>query len=313
MGNCSKSKVLPTGPKGQDGNNGQPGGIFGKWIFSTSTIVAPSINQIRFNNTTSNLVTNIYISDTGRSSVNYGPLLDSFTNSGNYGNITIYKEFDSTKFWIGKITNVVDNGTYHTLTVTYISSSEVTIPTDIFLLNDNINLTFSAGGVDGSNGLDGVDGLVTLSNQTTGSTTTVGTNDTTLLSYTVNGGRCSSNQDSLLIISWVEKSNISDEFLLKLNVNGTTFASYLLVNGCKCSRLRSSITREGATTYFFESINSSFNSVNGGLWIYGPASSYASGSLTFANDILIEIKMQRISGNGTATAKQLNVNFLNKE
>ena len=166
MSNCNKSTTLPTGPKGVDGvgQDGQPGGIVGKWTFSASTIVSPISTEIRFNNTSSTLVTEIYVSDTGRSSVDYDELLDSFDNSGNFGSITIYQEFDSTKFWIGKITSVTDDGTYHTLGVTYTAASDATIPTNIFSATANINLTFCPGAINGTNGVTGPAGLVLLNN-----------------------------------------------------------------------------------------------------------------------------------------------------
>lgn len=308
--NNSNSIAIPEGNDGLPGSNGNHGGVNGRWSFSTSTVISPSAGQIRFNNTASSLVTTIYVSDTGLNSIDHDLLLDSFSNSGSYGVITIFKEFDSTKFWIGEITNVVDSGTYHTLTVTYIEASNATIPTNIFAASDNLVLTFAQSGLDGTNGTNGVE---VLNNVTTGSATTSGTTLTTLLSYTVTAGKCLNDQDGILITSWVEKSNIADEFTLTLVINSVIFGTYTLPNGVKCGRLRATITRESATTYFFESILTGFDATSGGFFAWGAsANTYASGALTFANTIPIDIKMQRVSGSGTATSKQLNVIFLNK-
>ena len=91
------------------------------------------------------------------------------------------------------------------------------------------------------------------------------------------------------------------------------FGTYTLPNGTKCARLRATITRESATTYFFESIMTSFDATSGGFFTWGASgNTYGSGALTFANAIPIDIKMQRVSGSGTATSKQLSVIFLNK-
>lgn len=165
----------------------------------------------------------------------------------------------------------------------------------------------------GDPGIDGIDGIAVLNNATTGSATTSSTTNTTLLSFTTIAGQLDSNQDELLITSWVEKSNIADTFTFTLVINSVVFGTYTLPNGTKCARLRATITRESATTYFFESIATAFDATTGGFFTWGAnANSYSSGSLTFANTILIEVKMQRNSGSGTATSKQLNVIFLNK-
>lgn len=161
--------------------------------------------------------------------------------------------------------------------------------------------------------IQGVPGAVILNNVTTGSATTSGTTDTTLLSFTTTAGQCDTNQDALLITSWVEKSVITDEFTFTLVINSVIFGTYTLPNGTKCARLRATITRESATTYFFESILSSFDASSGGYFTYGASgNTYSSGALTFANTIAIDAKMQRVSGSGTATSKQLSVIFLNK-
>jgi hypothetical protein len=136
----SGSTVLPVGAAGTDGSNGTFGGFSGKWLFSTSTSAGPSSTQIRLNNATYSSVTNIYISDTNLDNVSYDAFLDSFSNSGNFGFIRIFKEFDNTKFWIGEISSVTDNGTDHTIGVTYISHS------NSFSASDDLVVSFTPSG-----------------------------------------------------------------------------------------------------------------------------------------------------------------------
>lgn len=144
---CNDASIDITNCK--DGKNGQYGGYSSRWLFDGSTAVGPASNYFRFNNTTYSLVTNIYISDTNADNTLVSDLLDSFANTLNFGTIRIFKEFDSNTFWYGKITNVVDNGAYHTLTVTFVESN------NSFSSNDSIVVTFSPAGQQGIQGVPG--------------------------------------------------------------------------------------------------------------------------------------------------------------
>ncbi len=140
----NNSTVLPVGSPGADGtdgSNGSFGGFSDKWVFSTSTSAGPSSTQLRLNNATYNSVTNIYISDTNADSVSYDAFLDQLDNNSNFGLIRIFKEFDNTKFWLGQITSVTDNGTDHTIGVTYISHNSS------FSASDNLVLSFAPSGL----------------------------------------------------------------------------------------------------------------------------------------------------------------------
>ncbi len=125
--NCDDNTTdIPVGNDGEPGatgSNGLFGGFCGKWLFSTSTATGPTSTFFRFNNTTYSSVTNLYISDTNFDSLNYDAFLDSFDNGGSFGYVRIYKEFDNTKFWLGTVTSVTDNGADHTIGVTYILSN----------------------------------------------------------------------------------------------------------------------------------------------------------------------------------------------
>lgn len=129
-----------TGTNGIDGIQGIYGGFSGEFVFNTSTSTGPGATLLRFNNTTYSSVFRIYVSDTGVGSVNYDSFLDSFLNNSNYGYVRVYKKDDSTKFWMGIITGVTDNGTDHTLDVTYITSNGA------FAAADSLVLTFSPTG-----------------------------------------------------------------------------------------------------------------------------------------------------------------------
>ncbi len=137
----SKGAKGDKGDTGADGVQSLFGGFSGEWIFDTSTSTGPTSTLLRFDSATYSAVTQIYISDTGVGSVDYDAFLDSFNNSGAYGLIKIFKKSDSTKFWMGKITTVVDNGIDHTLQVTYITSNST------FSALDELVLTFSANGL----------------------------------------------------------------------------------------------------------------------------------------------------------------------
>jgi hypothetical protein len=126
--NCNDITLL-TGNDGADGANGSDGKYGGHssiWKFDPSTAATPASTYLRFNNATYNLVTQIHINDTNKNATDMSAFLTSFNTTGVYGYIRIFKEYDDNIFWIGEITNIVDNGpgfTDRTLTVTHIQSN----------------------------------------------------------------------------------------------------------------------------------------------------------------------------------------------
>lgn len=142
--NCDESSTeIPAGIQGIQGNAGNDGifgGFSGEWLFSTSTSTGPAATFLRFNNATYSAVTQIYVADLNISSIDYDLFLDSLSNGGSFGYVRIFKEFDSSKFWLGEITAVTDNGTDHTIAVTYILSNGA------FAANDNLVLSFAPKG-----------------------------------------------------------------------------------------------------------------------------------------------------------------------
>lgn len=149
LGGCtcsSNSTILPIGPTGAAGTNGTNGtngadGIFGgyssNWKFSTSTSTSPASTEIRFNNATYSSVTAIYIHQENYSAINMANFIDTMDDTGNYGYIRVFKYNDATKFWLGKVTNVTDNGSDYTLTVTYVLANST------FAANDQVVVTFT--------------------------------------------------------------------------------------------------------------------------------------------------------------------------
>jgi hypothetical protein len=145
---CDSEVDLPY-LNGDNGLNGLYGGFSSKWTFKTETTPTPVTSTIRLNNATFASVTEIYVDSLNTDSVNMDDFIDYFSTFTNYGLIKLFKEYDSSKFWAGRITNVVDNGGDHTITVTHIKSS------GSFALNDSIVLTFTPIGENGDPGTNG--------------------------------------------------------------------------------------------------------------------------------------------------------------
>lgn len=129
------------GSPGTNGAIGPYGGYSRKWRYeggNTAGGIVPG--RLRFNNNDFTLATTLYVYDSDIDSVNVQDFLDGFENDTNYGYIRIFNETDSTQFVCYKLTNIVDSGNYHTLTVEYIAMGSY------FVYNDDVVLTFSPAG-----------------------------------------------------------------------------------------------------------------------------------------------------------------------
>ena len=144
----------PTGAAGTDGDDGTDG-IFGgyslEWEFDDNTSASPATTKIRLNNIPSAyaLVTEIYIHENNIDSVDSTAFLASFDDTGdvnNHGYIKLFKQHDSTKFWLGKVKSVTDNGSDFTVDVEYI------LHNGAFAALDDVVVSFVANGADGANG-----------------------------------------------------------------------------------------------------------------------------------------------------------------
>lgn len=166
--NSCSSVTLPVGATGPSGLNGAAGaagaaGLFGgfslEFEFDSGTASTPPTGEIRFNNATPASVTEIYISTTGTGAVDSTAFLDSFNDNGdanNYGLIRIFKEDNSTVFWMGKVKNVQTSGASRTITVQYISSGGT------FADTNHTIVSFVSNGVNGNNRSGVLDNYVIL-------------------------------------------------------------------------------------------------------------------------------------------------------
>ncbi len=140
---CNDITILPgtpgtNGTDGADGSNGKYGGHSSVWKFQADyTGSAAPVNYLKLNNSTYNVVTSIRVNESNADSTDMSDFLASFNATNNYGYIRIFKEYEENTFWIGKITNIVDNGSDRTLTVTHTQSNNT------FSADDNVVLTFT--------------------------------------------------------------------------------------------------------------------------------------------------------------------------
>lgn len=139
----------PAGAPGSNGTNGTNGleGVFGgysvQWQFETDTSAPPSSGYLKLNNAAYASVTELFVHETAKDSINATTFLASFTannNLGSYGLIRIFKRNTSTVFWSGKVTGVVDSGSYYTISVTPILSNGT------FSANDDLVVSFVSNG-----------------------------------------------------------------------------------------------------------------------------------------------------------------------
>lgn len=143
---CAEAPTLPylTGDAGDDGLFG---GYSLAWKFDSATnLTAPNATYLKFNNATISSVTAIKINETNKDSIVVDAFLDSFDNSGNFGLLKIFKEYDSSKFAFFELTNISDGGSHQDLTVTYIDGNGT------FTTNDVLVVSFTPKGETGTNG-----------------------------------------------------------------------------------------------------------------------------------------------------------------
>jgi hypothetical protein len=115
---------------GNPGTNGIFGGFSASWKFNTDTNIAttPTQGYLKVNNLSLLGVTKILINNVDINVKDLKNFLDSFNVDGNFGLIRVFKETDSSTFFMGKITGLTENvlpgtnATYHTLDVTWIQA-----------------------------------------------------------------------------------------------------------------------------------------------------------------------------------------------
>jgi len=137
------------GTDGTDGSNGIFGGYSLEWEFDDNTSASPATTKIRLNNAAYASVTKIYIHENNIDSVDSTAFLASFDDAGdvnNHGYIRLFKQHDSTKFWLGKVKSVTDNGSDFTVDVEYI------LHNGAFAALDDVVVSFVSNGADGRDG-----------------------------------------------------------------------------------------------------------------------------------------------------------------
>jgi hypothetical protein len=211
---CSESPELPF-LEGQNGQDGKFGGFSGKWKFDTATAGNPASGYLRFDNSTYSAVTTIVINDTNTNGVDYDKFLDSFDNNGSYGRIRLFKEYNEEKHWIGEITNVVDNGNRHTLTVTWIQHNSS------FVLDENIVVTFTPKGANGTNGSSAATKAYVLESFIANplETITTGNNGTFSTVLTLPANTLVSEGDVMIIEHLLEPTESDTEIDVEINNN----------------------------------------------------------------------------------------------
>ena len=149
------------GLAGDDGINGLYGGWSLKWKFDTNTGSGTGTNEVRLNNASPASATEIYVNDDAFGTGAADVFLSSVT-SAPYGRIKIFKEYDSTIFWLATITAADD--TTVPAEVKFTVTDVVTNGT--FTDADDIVLTLAPAGATGATGGTGTDGITVLDYRT---------------------------------------------------------------------------------------------------------------------------------------------------
>jgi len=137
----------PTGNAGTNGSNGLYGGWSLKWKFDDNTGSGTGSNEVRLNNASPASATVIYVNDDAYGTGAADVFLSSVT-SAPFGKIKIFKEYDSTIFWLATITAA--DATAVPAEVAFTVTNVVTNGT--FTDGDDIVLTLAPAGATGAKG-----------------------------------------------------------------------------------------------------------------------------------------------------------------
>lgn len=167
-----ESVQLAQGPTGNAGANGSNGsnGLYGgwslKWKFDNNTGSGTGSNEVRLNNVDPQAANVIYVNDDAYGTGAADVFLSSVT-SAPFGKIKIFKEYDSTVFWLATITAADDTAVPAEVKFTVTD----VVTNGSFTDGDDVVLTLAPAGATGSQGPIGVDGVPVLFMDTTGSNT----------------------------------------------------------------------------------------------------------------------------------------------
>lgn len=147
--NCSSVITLPVASPGAPGASGMFGGWSQRMVFDSATSASPLARDLRLNNATPANVTQIYVNDLNADGNDIDPFLDAFANNNSFGLVKLWKQYDSSIFWMGEVTGVTDNGADHTVAVTHVASNGT------FANNDSIVISYVANGESGNTFITG--------------------------------------------------------------------------------------------------------------------------------------------------------------
>lgn len=187
---------------GDAGENGVFGGFSAEWNFDTATTSGPSDSYLNFNSATSSAVTEIYVNYNNADAVDYSAFLSTLGDSSNFGLIRLFKEYDSSTFWLGRITAISDDTTYYTLTVEYILAN------NSFSADDNVVLSFAESGEDGADGTDGA-GSATVIDTLYDQPASSGTGAGAITAILVDADSLDTNNDCLEYRAVITRENIT--------------------------------------------------------------------------------------------------------
>ena len=231
---------IPTGANGQNGSNGVFGGFSGSWLFDSSTSTGPATTNLRFNNATLASVSEIYVNDTNKDSVDYSAFLASFSNGSDFGTVRVFKRYDSTQFWIGTVTAVTDNTTDYTIAVTWISSNGT------FTDAEELVLSFTASGANGATGAS-VGAAYVVDVDYAGTITAADAGPSVLGTVTVGAGVLASDDDMLEFEAYYTSTVIAPDAkdIFYLSIGAVQFSLWA-VNSTQAGIIKGRILRESS-------------------------------------------------------------------
>lgn len=142
----------PTGNAGTNGSNGLYGGWSLKWKFDDNTGSGTGSNEVRLNSVDPQAANVIYVNDDAYGTGAADVFLSSVT-SAPFGKIKIFKEYDSTVFWLATITAADD--TTVPAEVKFTVTDVVT--NGSFTDGDDVVLTLAPAGATGVDGVSVLD------------------------------------------------------------------------------------------------------------------------------------------------------------
>ena len=161
-----------SGYSGKSGFSGIYSASCSEYAFNTSTTNAdPGSGKLAFDNAAFASITKIYIDTTDRNSNNISLWIASWVSSSSFNKMLIRVSLegsDTTNFVLLRMSNVVANSGYDTLTVTYVTGAG-----SMFANNANIIISAEYSGDSGVSGYTGVSGF-SGTNGSTGGTGTSG-------------------------------------------------------------------------------------------------------------------------------------------